>query len=456
MSYQDILIALLIVLLGVILVVFVSTMRFKRFEGRIGTLLGLSEKNKILTFLGLGMGGILIALQALIASGQTKAMEDAVLKTEQGQQQERLKNAIEHLGDTSDSVRLSGVYELFHLAEDNKELGQTVLDILCAHIRWTTGESKYRAEHQSKPSEEIQSLLTLLFRDRFTDFGEFQDAGRPRINLRRSHLNGALLPRAWLSGVDLTGAQLQDADLTEAVLVDVLLYKANLTEAWLQRANLTNVRMQGAILTEARLQGAILAQVWMHEVDLTEARLQEAILAQAWLRGATLTNARLHEAHLGGAYLQGAVLTGARLQDAILAGAQLQGATLAGAQLQEADLMEADLRGAGIVVIKKDGDGISSRFAERVRGRINQKSDFSGSIFAGGLSQKDVDAIVEGLSGDKAERLRQKLNPHIGKEPSYELPENSGAITGAYTAEEAEQWIAEYERAMSEVPRSDS
>ena len=34
----------------------------------------------------------------------------------------------------------------------------------------------------------------------------------------------------------------------------------------------------------------------------------------------------------------------------------------------------------------------------------------------------------------------------------YELPENSGAITGAYTAEEAEQWIAEYNEAMSEVP----
>ena len=51
----------------------------------------------------------------------------------------------------------------------------------------------------------------------------------------------------------------------------------------------------------------------------------------------------------------------------------------------------------------------------------------------------------------KAKELREKLKPHIGKPPSYELPENSHAITGAYTAEEAEQWIAEYNEAMSEV-----
>ena len=60
-------------------------------------------------------------------------------------------------------MRLGGAYELFHLAQDTNELRQTVFDILCAHIRRTTGEEKYRETHKSKPSEEVQSLLTLLF-----------------------------------------------------------------------------------------------------------------------------------------------------------------------------------------------------------------------------------------------------------------------------------------------------
>ena len=63
---------------------------------------------------------------------------------EQGQRQERLKTAIEHLGHESDSVRMGGAYELFHLAKDVEELRPTALDILCAHVRLKTGESKYR------------------------------------------------------------------------------------------------------------------------------------------------------------------------------------------------------------------------------------------------------------------------------------------------------------------------
>ncbi len=46
----------------------------------------------------------------------------------------------------------------------------------------------------------------------------------------------------------------------------------------------------------------------------------------------------------------------------------------------------------------------------------------------------------------------EALEPHIDQPVSHELPEDSGAITGAYTEEEAEKWIAEYEAAMSEIP----
>ena len=124
------------------------------------------------------MGGVLLAIQAVLSYIRAKAMEDAANaqagateqqakaneNAERGLRQERLKNAIEHLGHGSDSVRLGGAYELFHLAQETENLRQTALDILCAHIRRTTGETVYREKHESKPSEEIQSLLTLLFR----------------------------------------------------------------------------------------------------------------------------------------------------------------------------------------------------------------------------------------------------------------------------------------------------
>ena len=48
-----------------------------------------------------------------------------------------------------------------------------------------------------------------------------------------------------------------------------------------------------------------------------------------------------------------------------------------------------------------------------------------------------------------------KLESHIDKPSSYELPEDSGAVTGVYTKEEAKQWIAEYKQAVPKVPGRD-
>ena len=221
-------------------------------------LIGLTAKNKILTFLGIGMGGILFILQVLASHRRAKAMEDASNaqadaakaqaraneNTEQGLRQERLKNAIEHLGNEKESVRLGGAYELFHLAkdakEDAKELPQTALDILCAHIRRTTSETIYRAVHRSKPSEEVQSLLTLLFVKNYKVFKSCD------INLWGCWLNGADLQGARLRGAILNGAYLQGATLTEAHLQEAELVQAHLQGTSLRFAHLQGVFSDGS------------------------------------------------------------------------------------------------------------------------------------------------------------------------------------------------------------------
>ena len=272
--------------------------------------------------------------QAEATKQQAKANET----TEQGLRQERLKNAIEHLGSSSASVRLGGTYELFHLAKDTKEWRQTVLDILCAHIRGTRGEKEYREQYAAKPSEEVQNLLTLLFVD---GPGVFEGL---HINLQGS----------WLNGTELWVAQLQSADL-----------------------------------------------------------------AKAQLRGATLI------------------------------AAQFQGADLSKAQFQGADLTQAKLHGV------RCEEGGSEGFAERMNQFIGQNSDLSGVIFTGGLQRDNVDSFVKCLPGEE-EKLWERLRLHINKPASNELPKDSGAIIGYYTAKEAKQWIAKYNEAMSNVPQADA
>lgn len=373
--------------------------------------LGLAEneesKNEALKFLGISMGGVLIALQALMSYRRAKALEDtarvqadAVQRTEHGQRQDRLKNAIEHLGHESESVRLGGAYELFHLAQDTKELRQTVLDILCALIRQMTADVHYKKAHESKPSEQVQSLLILLF---MQEHGVFRGL---RVNLQES----------WLNGVDLREAYLERAIFTKAYLRGAVFYEAHLQEA--------NFR-------EAHLQGAVLELTHLQAVDFIKAHLQGAQLFRAKLQGAQLFNSNL----------QGARLDYANLQGARLGGARLQGASLRFTELQGVDS-----------TIALDG------FADRIRQSIGKDTDLQGVILAGGLSKEEIDySIVKDLPDEAADELREKLIPHVGKPESNELPVGDyQVLTGPYTKIDAEKWIAEFEEATPKVPEKDS
>jgi len=283
------------------------------------------------------------------------------------------KNAIEHLGHASDSVRLGGAYELFHLAQDTKDLRQTVLDILCAHIRQTTGEDEYRKKYKSKPSEEIQSLLTLLFVQEHKVFKGLH------INLQGSWLNGADLKEACLARAILTGVHLQ-------------------------QANLSYTKMPGAVLRNADLQ----------EAELDGSRLQRANLRGAHLQGATLADAFLESADLIETQLQGVDLFDAQLQGAVLMSAQLQGADLSGANLK------------GVI---SQSEHLFFSFERRIEALVGRESDLSGIIFSGGLNQENVNSLIADLSEEKAKELQYKLASHINETPSYQLPENTGATT---------------------------
>ena len=419
-SLHYILIGALTILLGHFLaVVFWESAENYTYQ-RLGIARG--AKHTVLQSLGLGMGGILLALQALASHRRARAMEaaaheqaEATRNTEQGQRQERLKNSIEHLAHGRQSVRLGGVYELFHLATDTPQFRQTVFDILCAHIRGTTSEKEYQKNHTSKPSEEIQSLLTLLF---VQDHAVFKGL---HIDLHGS----------WLNGANLWGARLEKVDLTRA-------------------------HLKRTVLRKARLQGAILEGARLHQADLSEACLQEAGLRRAHLQMAMLDGAKLQAANLSGAHLQAADLSWAYLHRAILfdmeaGGAGLQGAILRQTELHEADLRQARLQGVGHELSPGE------TFAQRVIRSTGPENDFSQVTFAGGLkSDKDVESRLKGLSDETASALREELKQHIGRTRSRQLPDDSGAHTIPYTQEEAEKWIAEYEEAMSEVSEDDN
>ena len=426
----------LLAIFSLFLLTALAVMLSKRAKDKIGRLLGLEEranmepdvfvKNRILKFLGFSMGGVLIVLQIWISQNiardqaqataeQARANENA----EQGQRQERLRSAITHLGHDSDSVRLGGAYELFHLADDTPYLRQTVLDILCGHIRWRTTAPEYQQRYRDRPSEEVQSILNLMFVQEHNVFGE------GRINLRTSWLDGVQLENARLRAADLTAASLRRASLAAAQLQG-----ANLRGAQMHSVDLTGAYMQAADLTDARLNDGVLQDTHLQMAVLESAKLPRAILIGAQMHAANLSGAELHDAQMMSAVLMGADVI-AYLQGADLMDAHLQGADLTGAQLQGASLFGAQLQGASL------------HWA-----RLHQTS----------LDGAGLQGIQRGAAGDFAERITRSVGREsytstvrFGEPETYGLPQDTGAILGQYTAEHAQAWISEYERAIGAV-----
>ncbi len=404
---SNVLIVLLIVLLTSLLSAFAGVM-FTVKPVWAFRLFGISDKFRILNFLGVAMGGILLAIQAVLSYKRAKAMEDAAnaqagataeqakanQNTEKGLRQERLRNAIEHLGHDSESVRLGGAYELFHLAQDTKDLRQTVLDILCAYIRRTTGEDEYREQYKSKPSEEIQSLLTLLFVQEHEVFKALH------INLQGSWLNGADLGGAHLAGANLAGTHMR---------------ATYLGDSYLQGSNLNGAQMQG--------------------IDLRRSCLQSSTMARTQMQGAYLLGTRMQCAHLSETQMQGAYFYRTGMQGTLFAKVHMQGT---GNSIWDVEMS----------------------YPERIKEAIGKETDFSEVILSGGLSKEYVDYLAKGLSdlrndcpdagvsycGD-VQMLRMMLQPHVDKPPCCKPWEGMGAHTGTYTEKEAEEWIALHDRA---------
>ncbi len=144
--------------------------------------------HKELPALLMTVAGGIIALAVFI---QTMRCADAAKKTIV---QKTFSDAITHLGHENETVVLGGIYSLLDLARETRDYRHKAFDILCAHIRTTTAE-KYCEKYENKPSEIIQTLLDLLFKD------ERYDIFPAKKGEHIADLNGA-----YLAGSDLRKA----------------------------------------------------------------------------------------------------------------------------------------------------------------------------------------------------------------------------------------------------------
>jgi uncharacterized protein YjbI with pentapeptide repeats len=250
----------------------------------------------------LGGAGAIYALHLLFR--RTRAVEETLAATLQGQITERFTRAIEQLGATDKdgkkllAIRCGGIYALERIARDSARDHSTVMEVLGAYVRLNSTWNEQKAAETAKALTgeiilpelpiDIQAALTVISRRKVE-----HDPKGMHIDLSGADLRRANLRRAHLDGADLSDAHLEDA---------------NLEGAYLNGANLFDAVLEGAVLVQTQMLGACLMNV-----DFTNALVYSTFLQHADLQGAkfcagTIENTRFDGANLAGADLSSAYM----------------------------------------------------------------------------------------------------------------------------------------------------
>ncbi|MFJ9965979.1 pentapeptide repeat-containing protein [Streptomyces avermitilis] len=254
--------------------------------------------------------------------------------TREGQITDRYNAAVENLGNSSQDVRLGGIYALQRIMEDSPRDQPTVIDVLSAYVRAHTSKAPSvtadaSLDRPDGPANDVAAALSVL-RDR-----ESRNNGSGHVDLSGRDLRGADLRGAHLHGADLHRADFHDTDLRGVDLHDADLHGANL---W--SANLSGSKLDG------HLRGVDLHDAILNMADLSNTDLVGLNLHGAKLGSANLSDSFLLRTDLSGAMLRGANLNNVNMTNATLVSADLLGTVLAGVDLTGADLTHADLRSA--------------------------------------------------------------------------------------------------------------
>jgi hypothetical protein len=117
--------------------------------------LGMDAKEAVTTLIALG--GVVAVVIGIFQTNKR------ITQQEKQGRDARFAAGVELLGNPHESTRIGGAYNLYFLARDFEEYRAPVCEILCAHIRTVTGAKEYRDKYAEKPSNEVQTIISLLF-----------------------------------------------------------------------------------------------------------------------------------------------------------------------------------------------------------------------------------------------------------------------------------------------------
>ena len=371
--------------------------------------------------------------QAKSVDAETKSVEEQV----KANRNKTFNEATGHLGHSSASVRLVGIYILYDLAlSKHEERLKNIIEILSAHVRATTQEEEYQKKYEKKPSDEISSLLKLL------------------SNLNTNYLSKNKVEK-WtpldLSNAYLCGVRLFQADFRKAIFIRSNFAGAILKELHFVGADLKGSHFVGALLEGSHFEGA----------DLQSSHFFGAHLKRSYFEGANLSYSFFTGAELEVSYFEGAYLYASHFQGAELEVSHFEGANLYGSHFEGAIFEKSHFEG-----VYGDQDESIGDFKKRIENRKGKKAETGNTmVFAGGITEKyikDLEKILENtlphfldiyMKNSFQQRMKkaiERLKPHQDQSIIREVPKKfkDKNFLGELTKERAEEIIQRYKESM--------
>jgi len=309
---------------------------------------------------------------ASVAEQNLRLAQDNLLLTKQAQATERFTRALDQLNSDRLQVRLGAIYSLGRISRDSPSDQWAIMEILATFVRekssWGPQAARSTTRHYQMPDfyvlpkeqrirQDVQAALTVLGSHEWhSDFAESNSGAlhgywRTWMDLSESDLRGAdLMEFRGALGKTLDRRQanvrvnLQKSHLEGAQLHGAHLESASLISANLEGAAMESVGLAGASLLGATLDGARLDFASLDHADLDDVSARKTSFSDVTARGATVSG-DFTDAALDGANLRDANLRGGRFIGADLSGAVLSGANVRDADFTRAKFDKADLRG---------------------------------------------------------------------------------------------------------------
>lgn len=352
-----------------------------------------NKRLEVVKLIGLFTAGIIAVMTLTIRFINSESKSDEVEALTNTSLNLHYSKAIELLGHDNMTARLGAIHALHQIVLKYKNFDETVLNILCSYVREITTQKDYQKIAKSKPTNEIQTILDILFKSQKKLTNENVYTKTNIANLNGAYLCGADLYKAKMIRIDMVGAILDNADLTLAQF---------------QWGNLDYVSMKGAILNKTCFEGATLFNSNMQYAKLRNTHFEGANLMDANLQGISLSDWELKKRECM-ANFEGAILCFANFEDAELQNIHFEGANLTGAKFNKVKLYDTYLNGANLT----GADIIDIKIEDR---KIGNKIKFSHEEFNNIIdNSQGKETIFDNINDEKMiEQLKSSQHIHTG------------------------------------------